>query len=282
VTLVVARSFASQIRMTGDSQISDLNAINRGTARGALKTVIVDQNLAIAFAGNLGRAQLALEAIRDSGGSGTGPEGLLTILETFCREGDGDTEFLMMALAPSAEIMKVTAAGFERALPSAWIGDLTAYEAYQRLYHSAADGHDQADGDLPAIGRMITAFSELLRIGDVAGIGPPEVTIKSTAQGFRYAPSATVSPIRQTIPAGATVQIRFGTAAEGGYGHSVLVPEEIGIGAIGVHFFPGQLGVLYYPLRLADPIVYRDVAPGDFVEAIQTDIGVTLSGLFIG
>jgi hypothetical protein len=32
-------------------------------------------------------------------------------------------------LAPSAEIMKVTAAGFERALPSAWIGDLTAYEA---------------------------------------------------------------------------------------------------------------------------------------------------------
>lgn len=54
---------------------------------------------------------------------------------------------------------------------------------------------------------------------------------------------------------------------------------ERGVGATGLYFLEGRLGVLYAPLLLDDPEVYPDKSRSEFVKAVNRKRGIALGRL---
>ena len=61
MTLIVANRIARGIRLAGDSKITDRDAILRGELKGALKVIILEPRVCVAFSGGVNRC---LDAIR--------------------------------------------------------------------------------------------------------------------------------------------------------------------------------------------------------------------------
>jgi hypothetical protein len=71
----------------------------------------------------------------------------------------------------------------------------------------------------------------------------------------------------------------FGSAARGSFAYHVLRPRQSGVGALGIYFREGRLGLLYAPLILDAPDPYRDVSLEGFVELVRIKRGIDLAGL---
>jgi hypothetical protein len=84
------------------------------------------------------------------------------------------------------------------------------------------------------------------------------------------------------IPSGEETAIEFGTAAQGGFAYSVLTPDIPGVGAVGVHFFQGDLRLLFYPTRFQSPEVYNRVTHDEFRNAVRGRYGFDIQGAQIG
>jgi hypothetical protein len=75
--------------------------------------------------------------------------------------------------------------------------------------------------------------------------------------------------------------IPLDTSAEaGGFAYTVLTPVEPGVGAVGIYFTTGRLGVLYAPLLARAAFCCPNVSARAFVSVVQTDHRFALQGLF--
>jgi hypothetical protein len=75
--------------------------------------------------------------------------------------------------------------------------------------------------------------------------------------------------------------LQAGSAAHGDYSYAILTPEEPGIGAIGIYFLEGRLGLLYEPLRRDDPQPFSNVSVADFKRLVRERHGIPLGGIGI-
>lgn len=64
MTLVVANRVARGIRLVGDSKITDRDAILRAEPNGALKIVILEPRMCVAFSGGVNRCLDAIRRLR--------------------------------------------------------------------------------------------------------------------------------------------------------------------------------------------------------------------------
>lgn len=78
------------------------------------------------------------------------------------------------------------------------------------------------------------------------------------------------------------VNADWGTVANGGFGFSMLVPDEPGVGIVGLYFPHPALGLLYHPLAQEEPFAYRDVTDAEFRTRVLGDHGVSISGPVLG
>jgi hypothetical protein len=67
-------------------------------------------------------------------------------------------------------------------------------------------------------------------------------------------------------------------AASGTFAYSLLTPKERGVGAIGLYFYEGRLG-LYPPLLFDDPERYPNLSLRGFIECIYAKYGIRLGGI---
>ena len=59
----------------------------------------------------------------------------------------------------------------------------------------------------------------------------------------------------------------------------MLAPVQPGVGAIGLYFAEGRLGVLYAPLLLDEPERYPSVSLDIFVELVRLRRDISLRGI---
>jgi hypothetical protein len=76
---------------------------------------------------------------------------------------------------------------------------------------------------------------------------------------------------------GGVVLADFGSAERGAFSFRILTPERLGVGAIGLYFYEGRVGVLYAPLILDDPVVYSDASIPVFIERVYHDHAIELT-----
>jgi hypothetical protein len=290
LTLVVARRVESNgnIHVTADMRITDHAEIKRGYPFAALKNIILSPSTLVAYAG---KAELGMHTIRklrsaplDDLGAG---------LLAASREAGGGKHGLDFLIAGvGLGIQRITTDGIEEWRDTAWIGDVAAFEVYQRAYHEApvplptwVEGISPPKDQLPdpaslepvirmANGTMAVQQDESLRT-----VGEAFVSASSSRGGFRYSPQGQfVSGEDQEIPSGEWVTLHWGSAATGGFGYNLLHAETPGIGLIGLYFPHGSLGLVYHPLVHDDPIVYAGVTHDEFRAAVAEDHEIEIDG----
>lgn len=149
VTLVVANRISRGIRLIGDSKITDRNAILRGRLTGALKIVILEPRMCVAFSGGVNRSIDAIRRLhtrqRIALDERLDPGDVQNLL--FEAAQDGGVEFLVATVAPKA-LMRVCADGV-RPADQLWIGDHDAFEVYQRHFHEPTGMAARAHAESP-------------------------------------------------------------------------------------------------------------------------------------
>lgn len=277
-------------------RVTDSDDIRRGYPFAALKNVILSPQVVVATAGN---AALAMHTLRrlPTRPSHSG-EVLPLLLESSEQAGPGSARVSYLVAVPSAGLWRVTHAGVEAEQAAAWIGSQDAFERYQRIYHEipppevirvpgiSPAGPSIAELDheyFDASTRMGYAIRSLQDDPSVKEVGEAAVSASSSSNGFRYAPEVYLAADHEQVIAGENwVPADWGTVAEGGFGYSMLVPTEPGIGLVALYFPHAGLGLLYHPLSRDDAFVYSHVNQAEFRSRVLSDHGVDVDGPTFG
>lgn len=287
MTLVVGRrNINGVIHMVGDMRLTDPAEIRRGYPYAVLKNIILGPDRLVAFAGNSDLGMQTIRRLKDApveelvgGLSGSAEE---------AGEGPGAVDYLLAHTERG--LMRITASGVEGPAEAGWVGDPAAFEIYQRAYHAGSvpepiwiEGisppRDQL-GDPAAMEpfiRMATATYALIGDESVASVGEVFVTANSK-RGFHYEQQGFFQANHEQEIGTEWTTLNWGTAAQGGFGFNLLPPKEHGVGAIGLYFPHGGLGLLYHPLAYDDALAYRRVTHDEFREAVAEDHQIEIDG----
>ncbi len=275
-----------------DTKIIDQDQGKSCILGGALKTVILDPSLCISYAGN---ALVGIKALRDL------PKGTLKektdYLLKIHNENSAATDFLICSLEPP-QIIEIKK-GKASEVSASWIGDIDAFELYQKYFHESEQTEDPKFYEMysPEIRegmilkkRMESAIQKVIDDANIKSVGDFLVRVEPLSDGFRYWEQAYAANLKPVI--GNTKALQSLTTATdtttGGYNYSLLVPKKAGIGAIGIYFLQGSLGALFYPIHkpilttplAIDPAIkYPNKTMKEFIEAVYKDHGFMLTGI---
>lgn len=286
MTLVVARHSGETMRMSSDLRVSDRAAIRSGYRVGALKVVALSPDLCVGFAGGVGEAIAALRALAGGDPASLELDQIHEALLKANRASQDETDFLVASTAPF-HLARVSKGSVEPEPSSAWIGEPDAFEAYQIAYHSCEVGlalpreYENRREELEQAVRMNNAMRAVIDDDPLPTVGEAVLGASSTPSepGFRYSPSSVMAASHeQTIASGERTKLEFGNAAQGGFAYTVLVPDAPGVGAIGIHFFQGNFGLYYDPLRLDRPAPFEGVTHDQFRAEVLERHGVAIEG----
>jgi hypothetical protein len=284
MTLVVARAFGERVRVAADLRVTRRDDTARGYPIAVLKNVVLTPDVLVAFAGDV---DVATAALRQAKAVASHVERILEVLVQTCEQ--AAVEFIV-ADRPTA-LWRVSADGIEPT-SATWVGDKRAYEVYQRGYHtmpavreairiegiSPAGPAPFSPDELEVLSRMLNGTIALENTGSIASVGEAFVWAHASAtRGFQYEQQAMLqADHEQELPPDRWVTADWGTVANGGFGYSMLVPVEPGIGIVGLYFPHAHLGLLYHPLARDEPFVYPRVSHSELREAIRSEHDVEL------
>jgi hypothetical protein len=270
VTLVVARVFGNTVHMLADSRVTFAEERYRPAPGSVLKSVVLNPDVCVAFAGDVDRAQMAIASVN----AAADIESLIDHFLHAHRDGGlNNPDFLLAIHQPGPpHLIRIWNDKVERDLINAWLGNPQAFNDLQARIGDRTETR--------AVDRFQLAFHELLHADDVDDIGDFMIQCYSGPDGFRYARNSGVAfwPDASTS---STEPERIGarTAAEGGYAWALLAPREPGVGAVGLYFQQGRLGCLLYPRRSDKTIRFPDIDRADFVIEVRARYGFTLWGM---
>jgi hypothetical protein len=287
MTLIVGRrNLNGVVHVVGDMRLTDPAEIRRGYRFAVLKNIILSPDHLVAFAGN---ADLGMHMIRRFKDAPI--DELANGLLDSAREagaGPGSVDYLLAHTERG--LQRITASGVEEPTEAGWIGDPAAFEVYQQGYHArpvpkpiwiegVSPPRDQL-GDPAAMEpfiRMATGTYVLMEDQSVASVGEVFVTANSK-RGFHYEQQGFFQANHEQEIGSGWTTLNWGTAAQGGFGFNLLPPKEHGIGAIGLYFRHGGLGLLYHPLAYDDALAYRRVTHDEFCAAVAEDHRIEIDG----
>lgn len=290
MTLIVANVTPRGIWLSSDMRITDPSAAKApGFLGAALKLILVSPTLCIGYAGTVGAAVAAVRHV-DAEQMAPVPaaEHLLSV-----HLDDPTVDFVVASLRPSV-LVEIKDGRAERR-ETAWLGDLEAFKRYQALYHAEhflppfpdLDPESKADLDIAvrmndAMQAVVLADSEAEGPGESHGlVGEASVTVGPRAEDglFKYHLYYSYSGPFASGPASGGPLM---STAQGSFTISFLAPEEPGIGAIGIYFPEGRLGLLYAPLITSGadrPQRFHSATVVEFADSVKTRYGLSLRGV---
>lgn len=285
MSLIAARRFEDQIRIFSDTKKTSPEELLKGVENSLLKTVILGSDLCVGFAGRIGPALIAIEKldgiIRNR--SFDLEQALQYMLSVHI---DNDTDFIVATLRPS-RLSRIRDHIIESDLDLCWIGDQDAFSTYQEFFSQMPvldrdDVPKQLAETLNTILRMHMAFIKLVESGKHNNVGEFMIEVGTKpGEGFYYEGAhighVGSQALFQLIED--PQKIREWAAAQGSYTYSILAPARSGIGAIGIHFYEGNFGALFYPVKSSTPFLFQNVNEDEFKKVVLNEFGLHLGGL---
>jgi hypothetical protein len=284
MTLIIARTTASNIRIAADMRVLSAHETRRGFPIVVLKAITPHPNTCFCFAGSVPAGITAIRSVATRREADL-EAAVAQLLDAHVRS-ERAVDFLVAQKDPQ-ELIRI-ASGSAESVSASFIGDVSAYDAYQRYFHELPvrdlprDTHRAED--FATASKMQQAMSTLIRNADAASVGEAYVSVDCAEAGFRYAPRAMLQGGfgKQLIPSGIATAVQFGSAATGGFGYSLLVPDAPGVPVLGIHFFQGRLGLLYAPLLSDEPMVFPSISHDEFRSAVARELAIDINGILIG
>lgn len=298
MTLVVAGKADQHIFFVGDTKFSDMQfslheRVGFETTQyvGGLKVIILSPGICVAFAGNVGFAQSAIEGIYDRSADLLDKTKLLNYFLAVHRKSlqtSESTDFLVATMcevngAPGQfdpEIFKIADSKVTVVPSIDHIGDPAAFNSYQQAFHTfAAPTRDPFFGAMPLGDSVLHNFHPMLlkamegmrhvindsSISTVGGIGTVVITDNSQ---FKYLESATaVGKPKPTQPGVAGSPLHWGSAADGADNRHHL--SVTGLGIFPIYSYTGQFGIIYNPERSFKPKIIHDITFDEFRREVE-------------
>lgn len=274
MTLVVARKIAdSYIQVVSDTRISDKTATNRSSyLKGALKSVVLSPTRCLCYAGGVAVALEAIKGIYEENLASGQTEALIDYLLHAHRHSDQVTDFLLCDL-DSLGVIHSVKGGEHWMSSSGWVGDSQAFSHFQE---SINVGPEHGAGD--SLGhRMLSSMIRLVHSGAFTGIdsvGGHVIATSTSSKGFFYQ-HYSISSLAALRPGEDAAR---NDVAHGGYAESILVPKAAGVGAIAVHIFPVDIGVLYYPKLGIEGELTKGVSTAQYSYQLKEMTGIEFTG----
>ncbi|MBI5559261.1 MAG: hypothetical protein HY885_16680 [Deltaproteobacteria bacterium] len=296
MTLVVAYKSKEEVYICGDTRLRLLDREGRSVdaLNGSLKVIILSESLCFAYAGNITHKFADSLPYLCNSFAGKGIESVLSALLDIHILYNGRIDFIVSALSPTAELIKIQDLKIIRNLTSAWIGDIDAFNVYQesrlgdknhtindsicmrsKLYIYKVPDHPEADQELFL--SMCRAMESVVGNERVESVGDFYTAVSSSNKGFYYLSYASVDAPCQPPHIGCRT-IGFGSAQEGGCSLTALTPSSPGSAAVAFHYFQGQLGILFLPKVSYFPLVFAETNCCDFIDHVKSRYGVCLDG----
>jgi hypothetical protein len=282
MTLIVARVTPLGVRIAADMRVTDPYEIQRGFLYAALKPILLSPTFCIAYAGLVSPA---LAAIRRVHADGLDLEAATSYLHQAHESSDRNVDFLVASLRPRTLI--AIKEGRSSETGAEWIGDHVAFSDYQREYHrnrpyklspEMFDRPDRAE-DIEVATRMSDGMRAVVD-------GPTHVVEDGIEKlviprgGSHPTVGEAIVNVVPRVEDDLFAYSHYNRADfEGSLSYFFLSPSQPGVGAVGLYFMEGRLGVLYAPLAGDDPMKYPRVSLAQFVELVRLRHGISLEGL---
>ena len=284
MSLVVARRIADEVRIISDTKISNPLALHQTPLTGALKCIVVSPTCCISFVGNIYIAEGALTPLLQ-GAISTRRE-LTSYLLGQHRQHGCQTDFIVTTVGEATAVDRISMGSLEEGLPSAWIGDVEAFEAYQANYHTTLTRRQASpyfDERFRIAGAMSDALDAVIDDSGIESVGDFTVSVSSQpaqGDGFRYLSRAFGSGFKPVANTTEETSLTQSVGVEGGsYHYCLLVPTAAGVGALAVHIREARLGILFFPARSWTSILLKGLDVKSFIHEIRARFGITFDGL---
>ncbi len=242
-----------------------------------------------------GHVHTALELLRNApvapGGELTSADvsTLLAYLRTAQLEG-ADAEFLVgSSVNGTRGLARVRSGAVEEGMSHAWIGDISAFEAYQRVH---AQMSAEATEPLPPEVQHIRSRLEVMHIRSVfhrlliahptvPSIGETDVYVHWFPDGFEYLMKAEAIATQDlVITPFPTLTEAINAAARsidgGQFTCHQLVPVDVGVAAFGLYFEQARYALVADPLRRDDLIEFANVDRDQLLRSVAEQYTVHL------
>jgi hypothetical protein len=274
VSIVIAKIIGDYFDIRSDSRVTDPNLVKGDMLTGILKSVIINENLCISFAGGVLDAQNALKFILQK--QFVDINNIIGYLLKINRETDFGTEFIISYITISTkDIIKISNGVIENNLRTAWIGDYEAFRLFQEQMIL-----NETSTNLTQQQKINNAFEYVLKNGNIETVGDYHIQIGSPKNKFEYCIRLELTAGPQNF-FGVGGRISFGTAMNGSFGMSYLTSNKEKEYAIGVHFTHGNFGVLLYPMVSLSPIIIENCNGQAFINRVYEKFNITIGGFIL-
>lgn len=284
MTLVVALKSDEEIRIFSDTKITNPQKPLKGMENSTLKAVILNHNVCVCYAGNVGRGHSAIQKLYSQIELNFDLEEVLAFLQKQNVEGEGDTDFILASLTPKPSLYKIQNGIIDREVQTAWIGEKEGFSTLQ-MYRSKVPPLPFAnENPSPAkmaddIWKTKKAMERIIEGTIHKGISEFLIEVGTGNNGFYYEKNSLSFPPTLKPNQDIFDNYREVAAASGSFTYTILTPSESGVGAVGIHIYQGNFGALLYPKYNVNPIVFRNVNELEFKEKVCTEFNITLEDI---
>lgn len=278
MTLVVGRITQGGIRIDSDSKITDPTIVSNknNIFSGFLKTIILNPNISVSYAGGVETAQKAIEELYLSDTFEIGK--IKNLLLKLHLETKQETDFLIASLENQPLLYKISKGKIETSNSFHWIGDIDGFNIFQREFLPNIKSSDPKH--ISSI--HSNAFEKVIESDKVESVGGFHITVHRTKIGLEYLFKMQIisgQPISMKMKSNELKIIPFGNAQTGTYSCSYLKSSNPHSPAIGIHFPIGNFGTLYYPKISREIIFFKNSNPIEFIEKVKNEYHIKLTGM---
>lgn len=287
MSLIVARVVSSSILVLADTKITDPYQTPNAYFEGISKVTLLDDNTCIAFAGNVHKATIAINALSAS-------MEILDIRNHLSRttEHSNDVDFVVASMLPTPSIW-IIKNGKSESVSHGWIGDIDGFKKYQSYYLSMDDPMNvyaeltrlqilkMPEGDQNAVSeeysRMFVSMGATIdshEVNSVSGFLVPVITHNGHLEYGNYF-SIFRKPLEENEITEGGSPIVFGNASDGTFSINFSGQNT---GCFAVHIEQGELGVLFEKEEnILKPILHKEVDEIDFSTLLRERFGGTIA-----
>lgn len=247
MSLVMAMQFGDRICILSDSMISDSNVTDRDVIPGQLKTIVLDERIAVSFSGQSDRAIGKIREIREDLTKRVYFEEILESLTDFTGE-DGSIDFIVSSHVSIPKLYKIADGQIHYGLDMYWIGNPDAVSRVREELGRGGPVHELPPNMTEPEYRFREAFKKVVSERKVPQAGGLVFDCVGSPEGYFYNNHAAVHA-GKNMPLDISFDYTPQSAHEKpGMEFSLVSPSERSLAVTGAFFEQSNTGFIYSPL----------------------------------
>ncbi len=248
----MAMQFGDRTCTLSDSMISDTNTTDDNVIPGQLKTIVLNNEVAVSYSGSANKAISRIREIRTDLSKRIYFEEILESLGEFTADENGEVGFIVSSHMGIPKLYKIADGQIHYGLDTYWLGNEDAAACVLEVLEK----DDRVIGELPnnmtlEECKLRDAFKNAVYERDLPYAGGLVFDCVGTPRGYRYNNHATVyagDRMSLDIAFDNTAQLAHENQSPEGYSLSLVSPNERSLAVTGAFFEQSNMGFIYSPL----------------------------------